>query len=161
MRALSSSLRSRLSTCWCSSRAGTEQLPCVHVSQHAGAPPERALSSFPAFTSLNSWCSPQRDGRETHLRTQHDDHMTCARVHHGVALQETKLPLERRHPLRPMNRGLSVHCVLEYLLLDYMGWWAPVCCGMSVHCQLCCSADGAWPTIMHRLACMHSLAVSD
>jgi hypothetical protein len=25
--------------------------------------------------------------------------------------------------------------VLYYLLLDYMGWWAPVCCGMSVHCQ--------------------------
>jgi hypothetical protein len=31
---------------------------------------------------------------------------------------------------------MSVHCVLEYLLLDYMGWWAPVCCGMSVHCVL-------------------------
>jgi hypothetical protein len=33
-------------------------------------------------------------------------------------------------------RGMSVHCVLRYLLLDYMGWWAPVCCGMSVHCVL-------------------------
>ena len=32
--------------------------------------------------------------------------------------------------------GMSVHCVLEYLLLDHMGWWAPVCCGMSVHCVL-------------------------
>jgi hypothetical protein len=32
--------------------------------------------------------------------------------------------------------GMSVHCVLWYLLLDYMGWWAPVCCGMSVHCAL-------------------------
>jgi hypothetical protein len=21
-----------------------------------------------------------------------------------------------------------------HLLLDYVGWWAPVCCGMSVHC---------------------------
>jgi hypothetical protein len=29
--------------------------------------------------------------------------------------------------------GMSVHGVLEYLLVDYMGWWAPVCCGMSVH----------------------------
>jgi hypothetical protein len=26
--------------------------------------------------------------------------------------------------------------VLKYLLLDYVGWWAPVCCGMSVHCVL-------------------------
>jgi hypothetical protein len=32
--------------------------------------------------------------------------------------------------------GVSVHCVLWYLLLDYMGWWAPVCCGVSVHCVL-------------------------
>jgi hypothetical protein len=32
--------------------------------------------------------------------------------------------------------GCHVHCVLLYLLLDYMGWWAPVCCGMSVHCVL-------------------------
>jgi hypothetical protein len=28
---------------------------------------------------------------------------------------------------------MSVHGVLWYLLLDYMGWWAPVCCAMSVH----------------------------
>jgi hypothetical protein len=26
--------------------------------------------------------------------------------------------------------------VLWYLLLDYMGWWAPVCCATSVHCVL-------------------------
>jgi hypothetical protein len=32
--------------------------------------------------------------------------------------------------------GMSVHCVLYYLLLDYMGWWAPVCCGMSVLCAV-------------------------
>jgi hypothetical protein len=26
--------------------------------------------------------------------------------------------------------------VMKYLLLDYMGWWALVCCGVSVHCVL-------------------------
>jgi hypothetical protein len=31
---------------------------------------------------------------------------------------------------------VSTLCAVKYLLLDYMGWWAPVCCGMSVHCVL-------------------------
>ena len=36
----------------------------------------------------------------------------------------------------PVCCGISVHCVLEYLLLDDMGWWAPVCFRDVSNCVL-------------------------
>jgi hypothetical protein len=54
----------------------------------------------------------------------------------GVVMQTAgspwKLSTTSRLHTAPAG-GLSVHGVLWYLLLDCMGWWAPVCCGMSVH----------------------------
>ena len=47
----------------------------------------------------------------------------------------------------PRARGgywMSGHCVLKHLLLDCMGWWAPVGCGMSVHCVLHCLLLDVW-----------------
>ena len=45
--------------------------------------------------------------------------------------------------VQPLSRSSSRHIcaaacqpVLWYLLLDSMGLWALVCCGMSVHCVL-------------------------
>jgi hypothetical protein len=99
-------------------------------------------------TSNWEWLACQHSPRGEATSEQIEDALVIASARlpqAGELLAHDSLLLHRNcrvqlrvHLLPQVCCAMSVHCVLLYLLLDYMGWWAPVCCGMSVHRVLWC-----------------------